>query len=459
MMGFTSPNHQRFQEGTFQMRASRSLDTVAVIFDDDNLVANAGLILPATLAQHLDLQTLINSKVHLPDSSAGCLPGRKALTLVHSMIAGGDCIDDADVLRAGSSSAVLGHVVMAPSTLGTFLRAHTFGNVRQLDSVNTEALRRAWAAGAGPDPTAPLVVDIDSTICQVYGHAKQGASFGYTKVRGYHPLLAFRADTGEVLAARMRKGSANTGRGIKRFLQELRGNLTHAGWGGQVVLRCDSGFWSKTVIEFCERNRWEYSITVRQITTIRTRIDGIAPDGDGCRWLPMPDYPETGHCEIAECDYDDENPSRRLIVRRVHVLDEHAQPLFPTWDHHAFVTNRTGLLRDEDLHHRAHAVVELAIRDLKDNGLAHCPSGRFNANGAWLCLAALAHNLTRWTMIIGTGHAELITGATTRRRLIATPGRMAHSARRYTLHLPTRWPWATTFTGILEQLRTVRLAA
>ena len=136
----------------------------------------------------------------------------------------------------------------------------------------------------------------------------------------------------------MRKGSANTGRGIKRFLQELRGNLAHAGWTGQIMLRCDSGFWSRTVIEFCEKHRWEYSITVRQIPTIRTRIDQIAPDGDGCRWLPMPDYPETGHCEIAECDYDDENPTRRLIVRRVHVLDEHAQPLVPTWDHHAFVT-------------------------------------------------------------------------------------------------------------------------
>ena len=393
-MEVSTPTHSDFQEGTFQMRVSRSLDTVAVMFDDDNLVANAGLILPATLAQHLRLETLIDAKVYLPDSSAGCQPGRKALTLVHSMIAGGDCIDDADVLRAGSSTAVLGHVVMAPSTLGTFLRAHTFGNVRQLDSVNTEALRRAWTAGAGPDITKPLVVDIDSTICRVFGHAKQGATFGYTKVRGYHPLLAFRADTGEVLAARMRKGSANTGRGIKRFLQELRGTLTHAGWGGTVVLRCDSGFWSKHVIEFCEKHRWEYSITVRQIPTIRTRIDSIAPDGDSCRWLPMPDYPDTGHCEIAETDYDDHNPSRRLIVRRVMLIDKHNQPLFPTWSHHAFVTNRTGQLRDEDLHHRAHAVVELAIRDLKDNGLAHCPSGRFNANAAWLCLAALAHNLT-----------------------------------------------------------------
>ena len=436
------------------MRSSRSLDTITVIFDDDNLVANAGLILPATLAQHLGLEELIDTKVHLQDSSAGCRPGRKALTLVHSMIAGGDSIDDADVLRAGSSAAVLGHTVMAPSTLGTFLRGHTFGNVRQFDSVNSEALRRAWAAGGGPDPAKALVVDIDSTICQVYGHAKQGAAFGYTKVRGYHPLLAVRADTGEVLAARMRKGSANTARGMKRFLQELSGHVRHAGWTGQIVLRCDSGFWSKTVIEFCDRNSWEYSITVRQIPTIRRLIDDIAPTGDNCRWHPLADYPDSGYCEIAETNYDN-NPDRRLIVRRVRLLDAKQQALFPNWDHHAFVTNRTGPTGIEDLHHRAHAVVELAIRDLKDNGLAHCPSGRFNANGAWLSLAILAHNLTRWTLTIGTRTPKLITGATTRRTLIATPGRMSRSGRRYTLHLPTRWPWAATFTTILEQIRTI----
>jgi Transposase DDE domain group 1 len=438
------------------MRSSRSLDTIAVIFDDDNLVANAGLILPATAAQHLGLEALINSKVHLQDSSAGSQPGRKALTLVHSMIAGGDSIDDADVLRAGSSASVLGHTVMAPSTLGTFLRGHTFGNVRQFDSVNTEALRRAWAAGAGPDPSKPLVVDIDSTICQVYGHQKQGAAFGYTRVRGYHPLLAFRADTGEVLAARMRKGSANTARGMHRFLQEVAGHLRHAGWTGQIVLRCDSGFWSKTVIEFCEKNRWQYSITVRQSPHIRRLIDDIAPDGDSCRWHPLTDYPDTGYCEIAETDYDN-TTGRRLIVRRVRLLDAKQQALFPNWDHHAFVTNRTGPTSTEDLHHRAHAVVELAIRDLKDNGLAHCPSGLFNANGAWLALAVLAHNLTRWTMTIGTTNTVLITGATTRRTLMATPGRMARSARRYTLHLPTRWPWATTFTTILNNLRTINI--
>ena len=141
------------------------------------------------------------------------------------------------------------------------------------------------------------------------------------------------------------------------------------------------------------------------------------------------------------------------------LIDKHSEALFPTWSHHAFVTNRTGHLRDEDLHHRAHAVVEPAIRDLKDNGPAHCPSGRFNGNAAWLCLAALARNLTRWAISIGTGRTEHITGATIRRKIFTVPGRMAHSARRCTLHLPTHWPWTTAFTGILDQLRTVNLAA
>jgi Transposase DDE domain group 1 len=243
---------------------------------------------------------------------------------------------------------------------------------------------------------------------------------------------------------------------MKRFLEELRGHLRHAGWTGQVVLRCDSGFWSKTVITFCEKHSWEYSITVRQVPSIRDRIADIASDGP--RWAPMLDYPDSGICEIAECDYDDLNTGRRLIVRRVATLDDDQQPLFLLWAHHAFVTNRTGLIGVEDEHHRAHAVCELAIRDLKDNGLAHCPSGKFNANGAWLCLAVLAHNLIRWANTITTGIPRLLTGATTRRTLIATPGRMSYSGRRYTLHLPTLWPCAEKFTTMLERLRTINLA-
>lgn len=191
--------------------ACQSLDGLDVMFDDERAVANAGLILPATLAAHLGLEAAANELVSL--SGPGYFrPGRKAMTLVHSMIVGGDCIDDVDVLRAGETEGVLGHRVMAPSTCGTFLRAFTFGHVRQLDAWSEFALTAAWAAGAGPGDTA-MTIDIDSTICETHGYAKQGASFGYTKRRGYHPLLATRADTGEVLHIRFRKGSANTGRG------------------------------------------------------------------------------------------------------------------------------------------------------------------------------------------------------------------------------------------------------
>ena len=169
-------------------------------------------MLVATLTSRLGLESLIDATVRLVGRVGGARPGRKVLTLVHTMIAGASHIDHADIIRAGATAGVLGHRVMAPSTLGTFLRAFTFGHVRQLEAVIGQALQRAWSLGAGPG-NDPLVIDIDSTICEVAGHAKHGAGFGYTKVLGYHPLLATRADTGEVLHARMRKGQANTQRG------------------------------------------------------------------------------------------------------------------------------------------------------------------------------------------------------------------------------------------------------
>jgi hypothetical protein len=194
---------------------SHGIDRIDATFDEPNLVANAGLLLVATLTQRLGLETLIDATVRLVGRVGGARPGRKVLTLVHAMIAGASHIDHADMLRAGSTAAVLGHRVMAPSTLGTFLRAFTFGHVRQLEAVIGRVLERAWAAGAGPG-VDPLVIDIDSTICEVDGKQKQGAGFGYTKVLGYHPILATRADSGEVLHARMRKGAANTQRGARR---------------------------------------------------------------------------------------------------------------------------------------------------------------------------------------------------------------------------------------------------
>jgi DDE family transposase len=187
------------------MRSSHKLDRLDVIFDDNHAVANAGLLLPATLAAHLGIEALSDEVIDLGPRPGAARPGRKVMTLVHSIVAGGDSIDDADVLRCGSTAEVLGHQVMAPSTLGTFLRSFTFGHVRQLDRLAESVLRRAWAAGAGPGD-APMTIDLDSTVTEVHGKRKQGAAYGHTRQLGYHPLLGTRADTGEVLHARMPRG-------------------------------------------------------------------------------------------------------------------------------------------------------------------------------------------------------------------------------------------------------------
>lgn len=425
-------------------QVSRGLDRFEVVFDDDHLVANAGLLLPATLADKLGVEAAANELVGLP-GGAGFLPGRKLMTLVNGILAGGDCIDDCDVLRSGASELVAGHRVMAPSTVGTFLRAFTFGHVRQLDRVFETVLGRAWAAGAGPGD-GPLVVDIDSTITEVCGYQKQGASYGHTKVLGYHPLLAVRADTGEVLHCRFRAGRANTGRGAARFIDELVARLRRCGAAGPLTLRADSGFWSAKVIARLDAHQVAYSISARQTTTVTRAIAAI----DDAAWQPLASYPaSTGIAELAEAPYD----GARLVVRRVRHYD-HKGRLPLEWRHFAFVTNRAGKAAALDVEHRAHAVVELAIRDLKDGaGWNHCPSGRFNANAAWLLAGALAHNLMRWAARIGWAEPGLTTAKAFRRELIALPGRATTSARRHTLHLPARWPWQHRFEAALHRVR------
>ena len=207
-------------------------DRIHVAFDDHRLVANAGLILPVTLAQHLGLGELVDHHIDLGDAPGRANTGDKVMTLVASALAGGDCIDDDDALRTGGTAGTIGCVVKAPSTLGTFLRSFRWGHVRQLDRVSRELLARAWAAGAGPGDGL-LTIDLDSTICETYGLVKEGARhLGYTGQRGYHPILAVAAGTGDVLMARLREGRANTVRGAAHFLRETVGRVRYGGARG-----------------------------------------------------------------------------------------------------------------------------------------------------------------------------------------------------------------------------------
>ena len=433
-------------------RVSHAVDRVRVRFDEPNVVANAGLLLVGTLVLRLELERLVNATVRLSGRVGGARPGRKVLTLVHAMVAGANHIDHADMLRSGGTQRVLPFRVMAPSTLGTFLRAFSFGHVRQMEAVVGEALRRAWSLGGGPG-SARLVIDVDSTICEVAGKTKQGAAFGYTKVLGYHPILATRADTGEVCHARMRKGSANTARGARRFIDELVARLRRAGAAGEIVMRFDSGFWSNETIATLDR------LDVRYTMAVRTNTKGIAAAiaaVDPGAWVDI-DYTADGVAQVAECSYG----GRRLIVRRTRLIGAAQARLWPDWRHFGFLTDLDGEAPAVDAFHRDHATVELAIRDLKEGaGMDHVPSGHFSANSAWLQCAVLAHNLIRWTATLGQpGPVDSLTVArTVRVRLIIVPGRLVNRAGITTLRGPTGWPWAGWFTRRLDQLRVLQPA-
>ena len=380
------------------------------------------------------------------------------LTLVASALAGCDCIDAADALRAGGTVGVPGCVVKAPSALGTFLRSFRWGHVRQLDRVSRQLLARAraWADGAGPGHS-PLIIDLDSTICETCGMAKEGARHhGYTGKRGYHPLLAVVAGTGEVLMARLREGRTNTARGAAHFLRETVGRVRHAGAKGQLTVRADSGFYTHGVVSLCRKAKVRFSITIRQRQSLHNLIEAI-PEAD---WTPIP-YWMDGAADVAETTYtpfqsEPDAAPVRLIVRRVRPTPGSQLALFATYSYHGFITDRDGETLELEADHRRHAEIENAIRDLKYGvGLNHLPSGRFAANAAWLAGQVMAH-LARWTARIGLGE-QIVTTKTLRRRFFSMAGRLTRSARRLTLHLPRGWPWAEQATLALARLRAIPL--
>ena len=241
----------------------------------------------------------------------------------------------------------------------------------------------------------------------------------------------------------MRKGSANTQKGMLRFCQELAARVDRAGARGEKLLRADSGFWNTKVFDYLEQIGWQYSIGVRNIKKVQVAVQAIDEDA----WQQIA-YPVGGEAQIAETVYGD----RRLIVRRTRLVGAQAE-LFPDWRHFCLITNRSEALAVVEAEHRDHAVVEQVIADLKDQALAHFPSGDYDANAAWTVLGALAHNLLRWTQLLGLPDTTIRAARTLRRRLLAVSGRLTRHARGWTLHLPARWPWQHDYTRALDRIR------
>jgi hypothetical protein len=452
---------------------SCTLDRVDVRADDDNGVSDAGLMVAATLGQRLGLAALVREHVTVP-GSLGANPDQKCLTVIHSLLAGGDCIDDVDALRAGATQSVLGHRVAAPSTVGSFLRAFGFNHARQLDVVARRLLARAVAAGAHPGFAESVTVDIDSTLCETYGLGKDGArEVMRTGRRGYHPLLAVLAGTGDIAHARLRRGRSNDATAAPIFITETISRLRSAGAQGEIVLRADSGFYLGNVVRACRTAAVRFSITARMIGRLRSVIEAIPEE----QWTPI-DYflPGAGVAEISWTPfvengsepghgrYDRTATPVRLIVRRTPPTEALAKnrgqdPLFPTYDYHPLITDRAGDMLWLEADHRRHAEVELTIRDLKHAlGLSHFPTKSFGGNAAWLVLNTIAHNLTRWAARLGLGLAHVMT-KTIRRRIYTVAGRLVRTGRRVILRLPRSWPWAAQILAALERLRTLPAAS
>lgn len=447
---------------------------VSAVFDDPNLVSAAGLVPAMRLAAAAGLADLSQERLSVP-TDRGSNAGAKVSSLVAGMVVGADSIDDMNVLRHGGMGTLFDRVY-APSTLGSFLRAFTFGHVRQLDAVASRFLANLTARAPllHTDDGEYVLVDVDDTVIEVHGYGKQGAGFGYSGVRGLNALLATASTTSSapvILAQRLRKGSTGSPKGAARIVADALatvGRLHDRGDRPAVLLRADSAFYGHATIGAAIRAGADVSVTVRMDPAVKAAITSIPADA----WTAI-EYPnavfdeQTGRwisrAEVAEVPFTafrsrkkTEHVTGRLVVRRIPDLNPRQveQPtLFDTWRHHAFFTTTDPDQMDTvvaDKTHRAHAIIEQVNADLKNGPLAHLPSGKIWANSAWLVLAVIAFNLTRAAAVIAdhAGRLAKATTATIRRTLIHVPARIARSARRVRLHLPESWPWAHAFARL-----------
>ena len=456
------------------MQFNHTSAALSAAFDDANIVSAAGLVPVMRLAERAGLTHLAAKHLTVP-SDKGANAGAKVSSLVAGMVAGADSIEDMRLLRHGGMSRLFDRVY-APSTLGSFLRAFEFGHVRQLDAVASRFLTGLAQCSAKLLPVTDgyTFVDVDDTIIEVEGYLKQGASFGYSGVRGLNAVLATastRESTPVVVAQRLRKGSTSSARGAKRVVSDALAVLRRMPGARRVLVRADAAYYSHAVVSAAQNAGADVSVTVRMNPSIRHAIESISGDA----WTPI-EYPgatrdeKTGRlisrAEVAEVPYTaftskkEHQVTGRLVVRHIPELGPKAlreQPtLFDTWRFHAFFTTVPADKLDTvtvDQTHRHHAIIEQVNADLKASALAHLPSGKYAANAAWLVLAVIAFNLTRAAAVIADPAGKLgrAVTQTIRRTLVNVPARIARSARKLRLHLPKCWPWAREWAALLTR--------
>ena len=389
------------------MRVSHGFTAV---FDDPNLVSCAGLATVLELAERAGLQDLAADHVQIR-KAGGARPELKVPALIAGMIAGADSIDDMALLRHGAMDRLFDGV-RAPSTLGTFLRTFTFGHLRQLDAVASRLLINLTStAPLLPEVAELAYLDVDDTVRQTYGYAKQGAGRGYTGLKALNVLLGILSTPTSrplITAARLRRGPTNSATGAHRLVVDSLVTARSCGVTGTLVLRADSAFFQCDVITAVLRQKAGFSVTARLNPPVRKAIDAIPADAWWKIKYTNAVWDEHAQAWISDAEVAEiaftafgskpkaKQVTARLIVRRVPDLNPANQsPLFSVYRHHAVFTNSPLPMLEAEKAHRAHAIVEQVIADLKGGPLAHLPSGKFWANSAWLVCAAMAFNLTR----------------------------------------------------------------
>jgi hypothetical protein len=458
----------------FPVQSSHTFAVGSAVFDERNLVSAAGLVPVMELAEQTGLSRLIREHVDLPSTrvrSGAVNPAGKLTTIIAGMMCGADCIDDAKVLRAGGTPRVFDEVY-APSTVGILLREFTFGHANQLTAVAREHLIALAARTALlPGTNERMFLDIDSLLRPVYGHQKQGASFGHAKIagrallrKGLSPLITTLSTprAAPVIAeAWLRSGKTGSGRGAARQLKQAITTARAIDPNAMIMARGDSAFGTKKVIAACLGEGVEFSLSVSRNKRITKTIQAI----DEAAYTPV-HYPgavadpDTGQlisdAEVAETPYtlrlgSGRTITVRLVVRRVKDA-RYPEALFPVWRYHPFVTNSDLPTTGADLTHRRHAIIETTFADLIDGPLAHIPSGLYSANCAWLACAVIAHNLLRAAGTLAGGAAAVARGATLRHDLVNVPARFAAPARKPILHLPAHWPWQTGWKTLWDNV-------
>jgi hypothetical protein len=471
------------------VQLSHTLSRTSAVFDDPNLVSSGGLVPALALAEAAGLRELADAHLTVP-SDKGANAGLKVSSLVGGMVAGADSIEDMALLRHGGMSRVFAHAY-APSTLGSFLRAFTFGHIRQLDAVASRFLLALTSLiglagllaatdrteGSGVDAGRYAMVDVDDTIVEVHGHGKQGAGFGYTRVRGLNALLATLTTSLSapvIVAQRLRKGACNSARGAKRLVADaVKTSRRMLGTDAPILVRMDSAFYGRGPVHVALAGGAAVSVTVRMNAQVKAAIAGIAEDAwtmieytdavfdeASRRWVSRAEVAEIAFTAFAS-GKKSERVSGRLVVRRIpdfnadKLVAAGQGTLFDVWRFHAFFTTADPALLDTvaaDKIHRGHALIEQVHADLKASALAHLPSASFTANCAWLVLAAMAFNLARAAGTLAGPEFAKATTPTVRRKLINVPARVAISGRRITLHLPLGWPWQRPWTELFDRV-------